>query len=287
MSGPDGYGGEMPEFPFPRRTGDQTVPGLRLDRLLDGAFITERATPEVEALADLLSAAAGPPSDRELAGQKAAIAAFARERDAGRHRRPTTAARRRSMLATILGTKLAAAAAAGAIGFGGLAAAAYAGALPEPIQDFAHQTVGAPAASSDHSDPGNQGSAHRRSEASEHANTGQSSQPVGPDATGSANYGLCTAFAEEQAENGRVDTSSVAYRALLDAAGGADNIDEFCAEVTAPTENAGAAGDSSSQTQSSTPSDSSHPTGPPSDLPSGSQVTSQHPTGKPTGLPSH
>jgi hypothetical protein len=85
-----------------------------------------------------------------------------------------------------LGTKLAAAAAAGAVGFGGLAAAAYAGALPEPIQDFAHQTVGAPSASSDHSDPGNQGSAHRRSEASEHANTRQSSQSVGPDATGSA-----------------------------------------------------------------------------------------------------
>jgi hypothetical protein len=281
MSGPGGYGGEMPEFPFPRRAGDQPVPGVALDRLLDGDFATERTTPDVEALADLLSAAAGPPSDRELAGQTAAIAAFARERDVGSHRRQATVARRRSMLATLLGTKLAAAAAAGAIGFGGLAAAAYAGALPEPIQDFAHQTVGAPSASSDHSDPGNQGSAHRHSEASEHANTGQSSQAVGPDATGSASYGLCTAFAEERAENGKVDTKSVAYQALVKAAGGADNIDEFCAGVAAPREGSGSAsvpsGDAASE----------HATAAPTDAPNQVPTTPAHPTGQPTGLPSH
>jgi hypothetical protein len=280
MSGPGGYGGEMPEFPFPRRAGDQPVPGVALDRLLDGDFATERTIPDVEALADLLSAAAGPPSDRELAGQTAAIAAFARERDVGGHRHNAAVARRRSVLSTFLGTKLAAAAAAGAIGFGGLAAAAYAGALPEPIQDFAHQTVGAPSASSDHSDPGSQGSAHRSSEASEHANTGQSGEPVGPDATGSASYGLCTAFAEEKAENGQVDTRSVAYRALVEAAGGADNIDEFCAGVAAPREGSGAASVPSSDAASE------HATAAPTDAPR--QVpTPQHPTGKPTELPSH
>jgi DNA-directed RNA polymerase specialized sigma24 family protein len=239
----------------------------------------------VEALADLLSAAAGQPSDRELAGQTAAVAAFVRERDVDGHRRHATGARRRSMLATLLGTKLAAAAAAGAVGFGGLAAAAYAGALPEPIQDFAHQTVGAPAASGGHTDPVSQVSAHRNSEASEHANAGQSSEPVGPDPTGSAGYGLCTAFAEEKAENGKVDTKSVAYRALVEAAGGADNIDEFCAGVTSPSEDAGMAGSPSTHADSSIPSDSSHPTGQPSDLPDGSPVTPHHPTAKPTGLP--
>jgi hypothetical protein len=281
MSGPGGYGGEMSEFPFPRRAGDQPVPGVALDRLLDGDLSTERAAPEVEALADLLSAAAGPASDRELAGQTAAVAAFVRERDVDGHRRHATAARRRSMLATLLGTKLAAAAAAGAVGFGGLAAAAYAGALPEPIQNFAHQTVGAPAASSDHTDPGNQGSAHRNSEASEHANAGQSSEPVGPDATGTAGYGLCTAFAEEKAENGKVDTNSLAYQALVKAAGGADNIDEFCAGVAAPREGSGPAsvpsGDAASE----------HATAAPTDAPSHVPTTPQHPTGKPTQLPSH
>jgi hypothetical protein len=278
MSGPGGYGGEMPEFPFPRRAGDQPVPGVALDRLLDGDFATERTTPDVEALADLLSTAAGPPSDRELAGQTAAIAAFARERDVGGHRHAAVA-RRRSMLATLLGTKLAAAAAAGAVGFGGLAAAAYAGALPEPIQDFAHQTVGAPSASSDHSDPGSQGSAHRSSEASEHANTRQSSQSVGPDATGSASYGLCTAFAEQKADNGQVDTRSVAYRALVQAAGGADNIDEFCAGVAAPREGSGPASVPSSDAASE------HATAAPTDAPSHVPTTPQHPTGKPTTEP--
>ena len=179
-----------------------------------------------------------------------------------------------------------AAAAAGAIGFGGLAAAAYAGALPEAIQDFAHQTVGAPAASSDHTDTGSQGSAHRNGEAGD-ATAGQSSDPVGPDATGSANYGLCTAYAQEKAENGHVDSNSVAYQALAVAAGGADKIDDFCADVTAPSDDAGAAGVASNQADSSTPSNSSHPTGRPSDLPHGSPVTPQPPSGKPTLLPSH
>jgi hypothetical protein len=280
MSGPGGYGGEMPEFPFPRRAGDRPVPGVALDRLLDGDFATERATPDVKALADLLSSAAGPPSDRELADQTAAIAAFVRERHVGRHRRPATATGRRSMLTTLLSTKLAAAAAAGALGFGGLAAAAYTGALPEPIQDFAHQTVGAPAAASDHADPSGQSTAHDNSQASEQANAGQSGQPVGPDATGAARLGLCTAFAEEKAENGEVDTRSVAYRALVEAAGGAHNIDEFCAGVAAPGEGSGSASVPSSDAASE------HATGAPTDMPSQAQ-TPRHPTGKPTELPSH
>ncbi len=281
MSGPGGYGGEMPEFPFPRHARDQSVSGVALDRLLAGDFATEPATPEVQALADLLSTAAGPPSDRELAGQAAAVAAFARERDLGGHRRPAAVARGRSMLATFLGTKLAAAAAAGAIGFGGLAAAAYAGALPEPIQDFAHQTVGVPAATGHHTDPGNQSSAHRPSDASEHAKAGQSSGPVGPDATGSTRYGLCTAFAQAKAENGQVDTKSVAYRALVEAAGGADNIDQFCAGVAAPGEGSSSAGVPSSDAASE------HATAAPTDMPSQAPTTPQHPTGKPTNLPSH
>jgi hypothetical protein len=246
-----------------------------LDRLLDGD-VAEHPTPAVNALADLLAAAAAPASGRELAGQAAAVAAFVRERDAGGHRH--SAARRRSMLATLLGTKLAAAAATGAVGFGGLAAAAYAGALPEPIQDFAHQTVGAPAASTDHTDSG-QGPAHKNGNAGEQATAGQSGQPVGPDATGPSKYGLCTAFAEEQAENGRVDTKSVAFQALANAAGGADNIDEFCADVNPPSQGTDPASVSSSDAASD------HASSPPTDAPTGTPATPQHPTGKPTQLP--
>jgi hypothetical protein len=82
-----------------------------------------------------------------------------------------------------------------------------------------------------------------------------------------------------------VDTSSVAYRALVEAAEGADNIDEFCAGVTSSSEDGGTAGSASTHAASSTPSDSSHPTGQPSDLPDGSPTTPQHPTGQPTTEP--
>jgi hypothetical protein len=276
MSGCGGSGGEMPEFPFPRRGGDRPIPGVVLDRLLDGDF-AEHPTPAVTVLAALLAAAAAPASGRELAGQKAAVAAFVRERDAGGHRH--SAARRRSMLATLLGTKLAAAAAAGAVGFGGLAAAAYAGALPAPIQDFAHQTVGAPAASTDHSGAASQGPAHENGSAGEQATAGQSGQPVGPDATGPSKHGLCTAFAEEKAENGSVDAKSVAFQAVANAAGGADNIDEFCADVNPPSQGTDPASVSSSDAASD------HASSAPTDAPTGTPATPQHPTGKPTQLP--
>lgn len=274
MSHPDGYGGEMPEFPYPRRGGERPLPGVALDRLLAGELSDEEAeaAPEIGALAELLAAAAAPATARELAGETAAIAVFARARDTGG--RPHTAARRRSMLATFLSTKLAAAAAAGAIGFGGVAAAAYAGALPEPIQDFAHQTVGAPSADSD---TAGQGDAHKNGSADSHANAGSSGQAVGPDATGPAKYGLCTAFAQEKAENGKVDTKSVAFKALAEAAGGANKIDAYCADATPPSDSA-----------TSESSSADHPTGEPTtatdEQPSGTPSTPDHPSGKPTDL---
>jgi hypothetical protein len=274
MSGANGYGGEMPEFPYPRPAGERPLPGVELDQLLAGELPAEPRSTEVAALARLLGAAAAPPSERELAGEAAAVAAFVRVRDAGSQ--PQTAARRRSMLATLLSTKLAAAAAAGALGFGGVAAAAYAGALPEPIQDFAHQTVGAPSADNDQSSPQGQGQ-DQRSGANENASGASSGEPVGPDATGSAMYGLCTAFAAEKAENGTVDTTSVAYESLAKAAGGTDKIDEFCADVMRP-------GDGSGQTNAPAESGSSgeHPTGPPTEVPDSAPTT---PDGQPTGLP--
>ena len=177
MNASNGYGGEMPEFPYPRPGGDHPIPGVELDRLLAGELPDGPQTPEVDALADLLAAAAAPASEHELAGEAAAVAAFVRVRDAGRQ--PQTAARRRPMLATFLSTKLATAAAAGALGFGGVAAAAYAGALPDPIQDFAHQTVGAPSADGDHSSSTGQGDAHMSSNAGEQAGNASSGQAVG------------------------------------------------------------------------------------------------------------
>jgi hypothetical protein len=155
---------------------------------------------------------------------------------------------------------------------GGVAAAAYAGALPKPIQDFAHQTVGAPSA--------DKGGNAENSDASEHP--GSSAEPVGPDATGAAKYGLCTAFADEKAENGKVDTNSVAFRALAKAAGGADQIDAFCADAIPP-------GAGSGQTQRPENPDGDHPTGSPTDAPhgqpSGTPPVPDQVGNVPTGLP--
>jgi len=81
---------------------------------------------------------------------------------------------------------------------------------------------------------------------------GQERAPaVGPDATAAARAGLCRAWqAGKGTDNGR-RTDSVAFQALAAAAGGADNIAGYCADVMA-----GSAGDHSQ-------GQASPPTGPP------------------------
>ena len=56
---------------------------------------------------------------------------------------------------------------------------------------------------------------------------------VGPDATGAARAGLCQAWqAGQGAEHGRRE-DSVAFQALVDAAGGADKVAAYCEDVLA------------------------------------------------------
>ena len=154
------------------------------------------------------------------------------------------------MLSTLLGAKLGAALAAGAVSFGGVAAAAYTGSLPAGLQDLAHTTVGAPAA--DHG----KSAAHRPAD-------GTTKTAVGPDAKGEAAFGLCNAWTHHQA-HGKAANNSVAFRNLATAAGGEKKIAAYCAKIPHPT-----------GTDTDEPKD--HPTGKPS----------THPTGKPTPLPSH
>lgn len=61
-------------------------------------------------------------------------------------------------------------------------------------------------------------------------------QAVGPDATGPAMFGLCTAFS-----NGGLSTQSVAYRNLATAAGGDTQITTYCASATPGGKTAGSA----------------------------------------------
>jgi hypothetical protein len=160
--------------------------------------------------------------------------------------------RRRPLLTSLISAKLAAIAAASAVTLGGAAAAAYAGALPAPVQRLAHDTIGAPAA--------------RPS-----TRPGHPATPVGPDPTGHAAYGLCTAYAHLKT-HGSADQKAVAFRNLATAAGGAANVTAYCAGVAHPGE-----------TPSGRPT--SHPTGKPTSHP-GHKPTS-HPTGKPTSHPGH
>ncbi len=165
------------------------------------------------------------------------------------------------MILRLLAGKLATAATATAVGVGGTTAAAYAGVLPEPVQQVAHMSIGAPAptksvgtdgtgeasgsdagadTSPNTSEPGSELDAEPDSEPSE--STGGSPKapddgsseageagvggPVGPDATGPAAQGLCTAHTK-----GGLSPSSTAYRNLERVAGDAESIAGYCQEV--------------------------------------------------------
>jgi len=131
--------------------------------------------------------------------------------------RPATRGARPTMLRSVLNARAAAAAAAvAAVSFGGIATAAYASgsSLPAPIQRFAHEVIGAPAA------PGLARGAH----------PAKSGTPADPDAIRRPAFGLCTAFAHAN-ESGNAIQRSAAFRNLAAAAGGASKIASFCGPV--------------------------------------------------------
>ncbi len=243
----------MPTFPW---LSSQDAPEMRdasLAALLAGAEPAEGLAPGLRSLADALAALTARPGSDELAGEAAALAEF--ENRVGvpvpvSRSRP----RRHPLLTSLLSARAAAAAAVAALGLGGFATAAFAGALPAPAQQFAHHhhTFGAPAAGG-----GQPTGTHPSATAT----------PAGPDATGPAAFGLCTAWAHAKA-HGTSSQQAVAFRNLAAVAGGAGNVAAYCAAVPHP-------GASSSP--------SSHPTGPPTTHPTG--PTTSHPTPPATGQP--
>jgi len=168
------------------------------------------------------------------------------------------------MISTLVGAKLGAALAAGAVSFGAVGAAAYTGVLPPGLQDMAHASIGAPAA--------DQG---ETSDATKDAADATKSTAVGPDAKGPAAFGLCTAWAHVQTQ-GQVAGKSVAFRNLATAAGGTKGIAAYCARVPHPGASAADRSATTAPGKSAT-----HPTGKTSSHPTGKPST--HPTGKPGG----
>ena len=144
----------MPNLPFWRRHNDQTD-AEQLDQLLDAGQFDPSASvanPEWQSVSDVLRSAAAAAEPAELAGETATLfafrAAFRRERVGIRHRRPQPIARYKTVLAnrfsSLLPGRIAIGLAGGVVMLTGAATAAYACVLPDPIQSFAHTTIGAP-----------------------------------------------------------------------------------------------------------------------------------------------
>jgi hypothetical protein len=217
--------------PTPPPVDDDTV-----DRLLAGRLDPADAPPGYAAVARLLAAATAPAGRDELAGERAAVAEFL----AVAHAHPPTppVPRRAGMPSKLFRVKAAAAVIAAVLSLGGVAAAAT-GILPAAVQRI---TGNAPA------DSGG-GSA-----------TGQDHAATGPDASGAAKDGLCRAWLAGQGDDHGKREDSTAFKALAQAAGGADKVAAYCEGVT-PNSSAGQA-----EQHRTTPTTGPPPsTGPPAD----------------------
>jgi len=200
----------MPVFSW-SPPGDVTAVGdPAFGGLLEGNLLPQDAAGGLRTAAEVIAGLTGAPAISELAGEARALAVF--RGAAGMSAEPARSRHRRHpLLTSLLSAKLAAAIAVAAVTLGGgAAAAAYTGALPASMQKLAHDTIGAPA-----------------------ARPAPSGSPVGPDATGHAAFGLCTAFAHLKA-HGSARQKAVAFRNLATAAGGAANVTAFCAGVAHP-----------------------------------------------------
>ena len=132
-------------MPFQRQTADDLDTSL-LDALLNRQPLPADAPPQAWAVAEMLASLAGPADPSELAREAAARSAFARSALQAAMSPPIQRRSRRprpSLLPARISAKLTAGLVAAAIGVGG-AAAAYADALPDPLQNFAHYLLHAP-----------------------------------------------------------------------------------------------------------------------------------------------
>jgi hypothetical protein len=273
MSGWDVSDADMPNIPGSPRADVPELPDGALDALFTGDLVTDEACAGLQPAAALLAALNAAPQDSELAGHARALAEFRHRGGRPVHAR-RSARRRPRLLTSLLTAKAAAAAAAAAVALGGgVAAAAYTSTLPAPAQQFAHSVIGAPSPQPSHR-PGTPQPSHRPGTPQA---TPARTDAVGPDATGPAAFGLCTAYAHAKA-HGTASQKAVAFRNLAAAAGGAAKIAAYCAAVPHP---------GSSQSGQPAP-DRTHPAGRPASHPTGkpsSQRHTPHPAGRPSSAP--
>jgi cell division septation protein DedD len=143
-----GYGvsdGDMPNFPWQGRQDASAIEDAALAAMLSGPDVPEDLAAGLQPAADVLAALRARPSGDELAGEAFAMAEFRNRVGVPDPVRRTRPRRRPALLTSLMSAKVAVAAAAVAITIGGVATAAYAGALPAPAQRLAHDVIGAPA----------------------------------------------------------------------------------------------------------------------------------------------
>ncbi len=244
----------MPNIPWAARRDMPVITDTSLAALLAGAELPAASPPDLLPVADALAALRAGPASDELAGEAAALAEFR-----SRVQMPVPAGTGRRQKSAwhfpILSGRAAAAAAAAVLALGGVVTAAYAGALPAPIQQFAHDVFGAPSAGG----------------TSVGGGPSASQTPGGPGAASGMAYGLCTAWADAKA-HGTAKQRAVAFHKLAIAAGGPGNVAAYCAAVPHP-------GASPSQGPAGNPG--SHPAGNPGSHPAGKPAP--HPTSHGTG----
>jgi hypothetical protein len=183
------------------------------DRLLTGRVEPDDAPPGYAGAARLLQMARVEVALAEVGRERETVAAMAavRKHRQGRPRNGRSRTMNRSLKLKIGGAALVAA----VMGSSGLAVA---GALPGPAQRAAAHVL-------DKIGVSLPGGSHHQADS-----TPPSKQGTGPDATGPAKFGLCTAFASGQGGTNGGKNDAVAFRNLQAAAETAgQSVEEFCA----------------------------------------------------------
>ena len=270
MSCSDDETGGMSRLPFDATTAD---------RFLAGQVSPEDAPPGFRDLAALIQAARPQAAEETSPIESTTVAALAASE---RVNDSVVGEGKKKMLGRVLTVK--AAAVAGALAFGGVAAAAATGSLPPSAQSavshgLSHVGVSVPNPDSSESTTIGVDSTTPTSEAGDNRAT----------ATADA-FGQCTAWAATTKGTGAAHRSPDAqnkFPNLVAAAGGTDKIAAFCAGVHRPNEPTGAsptqptAGNAADGAGTNHPS--RHPTTPPASVPVGPPASV--PVGPPASVP--
>ena len=209
----------MPPILQSERRGAPTGGDAAVEALLDGRLAPEDTAAELRPAAQTIAALTAAPAPSELAGEQAARTAYRAGFGQPAPSLPPRRRHRRHRRAWLLRARLAAVAAA-VLTLGGVAAAAYAGVLPAPMQTAAHDLLAAPAAR-----PGLQ--------PARPGHPAPSTIPAGRGSVGRGAHGLCTTYTELKA-HGSIRREAAAFRNLAAAAGGPTRVTAYCAGDARP-----------------------------------------------------